>query len=85
MIAIIQARNSSKRLPNKCMFFYKNKYVLDINLLSDEIHRDILNQIDDEKNILEEYINNFKSKKLKIVKNLTKTNKLNKKIKLRLK
>ena len=64
---------------------YKNKYVLDINLLSDEIHRDILNQIDDEKNILEEYINNFKSKKLKIVKNLTKTNKLNKKIKLRLK
>ena len=29
MIAIIQARNSSKRLPNKCMFFYKNKYVLE--------------------------------------------------------
>ena len=29
MIAIIQARNSSKRLLNKCMFFYKNKYVLE--------------------------------------------------------
>ena len=29
MIAIIQARNSSKRLPNKCMFFYKKKYVLE--------------------------------------------------------
>ena len=29
MIAIIQARNSSKRLPYKCMFYYQNKHVLE--------------------------------------------------------
>ena len=71
--------------PKYKLLEYEDKYVLDISLLSDEIQRDILNQIDDEKNILEEYINNFKPKKLKIVKNLTKTSKLNKKIKLKLK
>jgi hypothetical protein len=71
--------------PKYKLLEYDNKYLLDISLLPDDIQRDILNQIDNEKNILEVYINNFKPNKLKIVKNLTKTNKLNKKVKLKLK